>query len=177
MKHFPKEPPARTVIPVDGLGIAGSIVEVQMVAIRKGKRFNKEVIETSRAPHPLTYEPQAIKAGPYLFLSGQMAMDERGLAREAQVNPRLPYYESSMKKQTEYILKNIQAICEAAGGSLDCLIKQQAYHSDIREMLPFYEVWGEAFPDDPPVGTTIGIDSQLPVPGCSLLLSLIGYLS
>ena len=105
-----------------------------------------------------------------------MAVDEGGLAREAQVNPRMPYHESSIKKQTSYILKNVQAICEAAGGSLDCIVKRQAFHSDLKEMHAAFEVWREAFPKNPPVSTTIGIDSPLPVPGCSLLLSLIGYI-
>jgi len=177
IKHFPKEPPARTVIPVDGLAVAASIVEISMIAVRPDGGYRKETIETSRAPHPLTHEPQAIKAGPYLFFSGQMAVDDRGFARQAQVNPRLPYHESSIKKQTEYILKNVQAIAEAADGSLDCLVKRQAFHSDLREMLPSFEVWREAIPHDPPVSTTVGVDSPLPVPGCTLLLSLIGYLS
>lgn len=177
VEHFPKEPPARTVIPVDRLGFTGHIIEISVIAVRQGRRFRKETVETSRAPHPLTHEPQAVKVGPYLFLSGQMAIDEKGLAREAQVNPRLQYHESSVKKQTSYIMKNVQAICEAAGGSLDCIVKRQAFHSDLREMYPAFEVWREAFPQNAPVSTTVSPDSPLPVPGCSLLLSLIGYVS
>jgi len=176
LKYFPKEPPARTVIPVDGLAVDGSIVEISMIAVKPDGGYRKEKIETHQAPRPLTHEPQAVKAGPFLFFSGQMAVDGKGFARQAQVNPHLPYHASSIKKQTEYILKNVQAIAEAAGGSLDSIVKRQAFHSDLREMLPSFEVWREAFPHDPPVSTTVGVDSPLAVPGCTILLSLIGYL-
>ena len=40
-KYFPKDPPARTVIPVDRLGLAGAILEVSLIAVRPGRRFKK----------------------------------------------------------------------------------------------------------------------------------------
>ena len=52
----------------------------------------KETIQTSDAPEPLTHEPQAIKAGDFLFLSGQMAADEKGVAKEGLREPGFTYY-------------------------------------------------------------------------------------
>lgn len=175
-KYFPKNPPARTIIPVVGHGGSKDhCIEVDVIAIIPGGKLKKEVISTGRAARPLGHQPQAIKAGPLLFISGQVAADERGLIPEARVNPELPYMKISVKRQVDYILKNTQAICQAAGTSLDNLVRAQCFYTDLRDYAPAMEVWASAIPKDPPAMLTVEVPSPLTVPGCSVLVDLIAY--
>ena len=60
--------------------------------------------------------PQAVQAGPLLFFSQQMATDYlTGVPAAAKLNPAFPYYGSESAAQVNYIVKNIEAICRAAG--------------------------------------------------------------
>ena len=174
---FPKDPPARTIIPYSGLGIRGSILEIALKTLTNDAKIKKETIETSKAPKPLTHEPQAVKAGNYLFLSGQMACNETGLAKEAQRNPGFPYYGSPNKMQMEYILKNTAAICEAAGTSLDNVVSRQCFHTSFEHFHDSIMVWADHFPPGKrAASTTIKIGGPLLVPGCEILLDMIAYI-
>jgi enamine deaminase RidA (YjgF/YER057c/UK114 family) len=57
-----------------------------------------------------------VKAGPWIFTGGQMATDwKSAIAPTARIDPNFPRYRSRGTAQTEYILKNMQTILEAAG--------------------------------------------------------------
>ncbi|MGI9556500.1 MAG: RidA family protein [Solirubrobacterales bacterium] len=68
----------------------------------------------------MPYSP-AIKAGPWVFIAGQLASDwgPGGLAPECRTHPDVPYQNIAQRVQTEYVLQNIKDTCEAAGASLD----------------------------------------------------------
>jgi enamine deaminase RidA (YjgF/YER057c/UK114 family) len=172
---FPRNPPARVIIPYMGLGPKGSRVEIAFKCIMPNGRLKKKTIETDKAPKPLGHEPQAVKAGNYLFFSSQMACNENGLAPEAQRDPRFPYYGSLAKMQMRYILKNVQAICEAAGTSLDNICRRQAFHTDFHDFQESIDEWAAHFSGDRPASTTLKIGGPLLVPGCEVLLDLIAY--
>ncbi len=173
---FPKNPPARTIIPYMGLGGRGCKVEIAPKTLVNNSKLKIETIETSDAPEPVTHEPQAVKVGDYLFLSGQMACDGKGLAKEVQRNPGFPYYGSPAKMQMDYILKNVSAICEAAGTTLDNVVSRQAFHVDFEHFYESITAWGDHFPPGKrPASTTIKIGGPLLVPGCEILLDLIAY--
>jgi enamine deaminase RidA (YjgF/YER057c/UK114 family) len=159
-----------------GLGPKGSKVEIAFKCIMPNGRIKKETIETDKAPKPIGHEPQAVKAGNYLFFSSQMACDERGVAPEAQRDPRFPYYGSLAKMQMRYILKNVQAICEAAGTDLGNLCRRQAFHTDFHDFQESIDEWAAHFPGDRPASTTLKIGGPFLVPGCEVLLDLIGYI-
>ena len=85
--YFPVDPPARVVIR-SPMVVPHAIVEIELVAIDPRGPFRKEIIHTDEAPTPLGPEPQAVRAGPYLFLSTQMATDYcQGVAPEALRTP------------------------------------------------------------------------------------------
>ena len=63
----------------------------------------------SNAPQPLANYTEAYQAGDYIFAAGQLASDLiTGVPPVAKVDPNFPFYGSDIKKQTEYILKNLQ---------------------------------------------------------------------
>jgi 2-iminobutanoate/2-iminopropanoate deaminase len=57
--------------------------------------------------------------------------------------------------QVRQTFKNVQTILEAAGSSLDDVVKVNAYVTDLTRFAEFNEVYKEFFPDDPPARTTV----------------------
>ena len=128
-------------------------------------------------PKPIGLEAQAIKAGPFLFLSGQMATDyKQGVAPEARVDPNFPFHSSSIKRQANYILKNVEAICQAAGTSTQNLVRRRAMHFDLNELSEAEEVWREKVGDRLPPTTLFRVDGPLPVPDCTVQYDLVAFI-
>ena len=171
-KYFPNKPPARLVIPVDGFPICPSWkVQIDMIGITKGSAIRKEIVEGDDIPRPLSHESAAVKAGSMLFISGQMAGDENGLVQEARMHKDFPYAERSIKRQTAYIIKKIQKICEAAGTSIENVLMRQAFFTNFPEDLaPAWEVLETAFPKGTVAGVGIGITGPLIIPSCDLIV-------
>ncbi|MEE9256517.1 MAG: RidA family protein [bacterium] len=174
--YFPENPPARVIFPCDELAIVGSRIEISSIALRPDGGLERRTIVSDSAPKPLFHEPHAVKTGPYLWLSTQMAADGDGLAREARVNPGLPWYGSPIKSQTRYLLKNVDAICRAAGGSLADVVRSQTLFLDMADLHGAFEVWGDSFPGGPPVNMSAEVSGPMPVPGCRILASLVAYI-
>jgi enamine deaminase RidA (YjgF/YER057c/UK114 family) len=174
---FPENPPARVVIPYMGLGGMGSRVEIAMKLLANDSPLTIETVETSDAPEPLGHEPQAVEAGDFLFFSTQMAFDSRGnLADETKRHPEFPWYGLPAKQQMRYVLKNVAAISEAAGTSLENLCRRQCFHDDFTYFSEtMQEEWASHFPGDKPASTTLRIGGPLVVPGAHFVLDLIGY--
>jgi enamine deaminase RidA (YjgF/YER057c/UK114 family) len=108
-----------------------------------------------------------------VFAAGQLASDfATGVAAEARVDPAFPYYGSPIKKQSRYILNNLKNTFEAAGSSLDHVVKAQVFLTDLKDFCAFDEVWKEFFKNPPP-RTTVGTSGLL-VEGCLIEIDLIG---
>jgi enamine deaminase RidA (YjgF/YER057c/UK114 family) len=174
--HFGDNPPATTVVPVKGMGIHESRVEINVIAVIPGGAAEREVINTKKAPAPLGHEPQAIRAGELVFLSGLLACDSDGPLRQPFPSSAFPYFGSPAKAQMRAILERAEAICQAAGADLGNIVRAQIFYTDFRELAPSMEVWAEAFPNDPPACTLIHVHDKLPVPGCSIIVDLMACL-
>jgi len=176
-RYFPTDPPARTTIPVRDLGIPGLRVAINVVAFIPQDSQRKRTIQTDHAPHPLAHEPQAVQAGPYLFFSNQFATDFRsGIAPEARVDANFPYYTSAAEKEVAYILQNVEAICRAAGTSLEHMVRRRGFYTDFSEFYTSFATWAGAFPTDPPASTTVRVPGPLLIPGCKVAIDLIALL-
>ena len=174
-EYFPVNPPARVIVPI--AKIPPMRIESEVIAVDPNGPYKKEMIHTDDVPTPMGPEPQAVKAGPYVFISGQMATDYKsGLAPEASVDPRFPNHASSAKLQAQYILKNVDAICRAAGTSAANIVKRRIHHTDLNEMPKAEAVWRSQLGDDriPPTSTFRGM-GPLPVPDCTIQYDLIAY--
>jgi enamine deaminase RidA (YjgF/YER057c/UK114 family) len=176
-EFFPVNPPARTTAPVKSLGVPGARIAINLIAYLPGAGDIRRTIATDAAPRPLAHEPQAVQAGPLLFFSQQMATDYRtGVPAEARLNPAFPYYGSESAQQVNYIVKNVEAICAAAGTTADKLLRRRGFYTDFSEFFTSFATWGKAFPSAPPASTTIRVPNPLLVPGCKVAIDLIGLI-
>ena len=171
-KFFPTNPPARVVVPLRLP--SACTVEIELIAVDSEGPYRRETITTPDAPVHLGHEPQAVKAGPYLFMSGQLATDyEHGVPPEAKPDPNFPFHSSSIKRQVEYIYKNVEAICEAAGTSPQNLVKRRVAHLDLADMPEAEEVWSGQLGERLPPTTFLRVNDPLTVPGCAVQYDLI----
>jgi 2-iminobutanoate/2-iminopropanoate deaminase len=113
----------------------------------------KDVIRTDRAPGPYQGAPynQAIRVGNLVFVAGQLgvSLDTGELAGP------------SVEEQTEQIMRNLGAILEAAGSSLDQLVKTTVFLLDLGDFAGMNDVYAAHVGERPPARSTVGI-SQLP---------------
>ena len=110
-----------------------------------------------------------------LIISGLMAIDKNGVIPEGEEDSRQPYFGSVVQAQMEYILQNAQKICQAAGTSLDNVVRIQQFQTDLREFYPAYQVWQQYLPGRPLPFSAVQIPGPLPAPGCKILLDLWVY--
>jgi enamine deaminase RidA (YjgF/YER057c/UK114 family) len=175
-RWFPTNPPARVVIPYMGLGTMGSRIEIAFTCLHDSANIKAETIQTSVAPEPWSHEPQAIRAGNFLFLSQQMACDSRGvLAPGMNRHPEFPWYGLPGQNQMRFMLKNVAAICEAGGTSLQNVVRRACFHDEGTWFADSIQEWAAHFPGLKPASTTMKIGGPLVVPGANALLDLVAY--
>jgi enamine deaminase RidA (YjgF/YER057c/UK114 family) len=168
--HPPR--PASTSVVVSGLMVPACNTEVELVCIIPEPGFEKEGINTDKIPQPLGGYAPAIRAGDFIFVAGQVPSDfVTGLAPEARVDPN--FWEGNpIDKQARYTLENIKLTLEAAGSSLDNVVKAGIYLRDINDVPRLDRVWREYFPTDPPARMLMPVDSVV-VPDARLEITLV----
>ena len=113
----------------------------------------KTAVRTEEAPAPFQGAPysQAIRAGDFVFVSGQLALQPD----HAEI------VGDSIEEQTEQVLANLRAILEAAGSGLDRLVKTTVYLADLGDFAGMNEVYARHVGKVPPARATIEV-SALP---------------
>lgn len=111
----------------------------------------REVISTDRAPQAIGPYSQAIRAQGLVFVSGQIAIDPATGA----------VTEGGVVEQTERVLENIKAILEAAGSSLEKVVRTTVYLQSMNDFKAMNEVYARYFTKDPPARSTVEV-SRLP---------------
>ena len=110
-----------------------------------------EKIATPNAPQAIGPYSQAIRYGDFLFVSGQIAIDPQ----TANI------IEGDIEAQTEQVLKNIAAIIEAAGMSLQDVVKCTCFLKDMNDFVKFNGVYENYFGGILPARETVEV-SRLP---------------
>lgn len=176
-RWFPHNPPARCVIPYMGIGGGkGGRIEIALTLLANESKLKIETIATPEAPTPFSHEPQAVKAGNFLFLSQQMAYDKDGLLPPGLSRTEAyPFYGQPGREQMRYMLKNVAAICEAAGTKLENVVRRACFHDDGQWFAESIDEWAAHFPGVKPASTTMVLEGPLVVPGAHTLLDLIAY--
>ena len=106
-----------------------------------------------------------MKVGNLLFFSQQMPCDEKGLLAEGlKRDPNFPYYGLMKRAQMRYMLKNVKAICEAAGTTLENVVRRACFHVDGEDFAESMDEWASHFPDRKPCSTTMMVGGPLVVP-------------
>ncbi|MGH9554828.1 MAG: RidA family protein [Terriglobales bacterium] len=108
-------------------------------------------VATTDAPRAIGPYSQGIKAGGFVFVSGQVAIDPA-------TNKLI---EGDIRAQTERVLKNVSAILEAAGTSLDQVVKTTVFLKNMEDFVPMNEVYATFFDAEPPARATVEA-SKLP---------------
>jgi reactive intermediate/imine deaminase len=170
-EYFPV-PPARTTVGTTGLLVKDTLVEIDLIGFVSGRGLAKQPVK-SAAPRPLAHYTEAFKVGDLVFAAGQIASDYKtGVPQQARRHPNFPYYASDIKLQTRYVLDNLKHTFEAAGSSLDRVVKAQVFLTDLNNFNGFDEVWKEYFAVPPP-RTTVGT-TELLVRDTLVEIDLIG---
>jgi 2-iminobutanoate/2-iminopropanoate deaminase len=105
----------------------------------------KEIIKTERAPDAIGPYSQAIRAGGLIFCSGQIPLDPR----------TGQFVEGGVQEQTEQVLRNLMAVLEAAGSSLDRVVRTTVFLSNLNDFGAMNEVYGRFFGENCPARSTI----------------------
>jgi 2-iminobutanoate/2-iminopropanoate deaminase len=109
----------------------------------------KTAVRTEQAPAPFQGAPysQAIKAGGFVFVSGQLALrpDHAEIVGD------------SIGEQTEQVFANLRAILEAAGSGLERLVKTTVYLADLGDFAGMNEVYARHVGDVPPARATVEV--------------------
>lgn len=174
-EYFPVPPPRTTVeVGPIGLLVPGTLVEIDVIAVPVDGATQPEPMDSDRIPSPLANYTPCTRYGDWLFLAGQLASDfgPDGVPYEAKVNPDYAYYGSDIELQTEYTLRNLQALLEDAGSDLGHVVKAQIFLKDLNDFNGFDDVWKKFFPECPPPRTTLQV-AELLVPGSKLEIDLI----
>ncbi len=150
-RRFPSRDVARTVVPYAGLGGKDWRFETAWDLLVPDAATERRVIETSDAPEPFGWEPQAVKVGDLVFFSTQRAVDSRGvLSDTARAPAGFEHYLDHGRLQMEEILRNVAAISEEAGTSLQNACRIKVFMDDWSVMAGACAALAAAFPVDPP---------------------------
>lgn len=111
----------------------------------------KQPISSDRAPAAIGPYSQAVKAGGFLFISGQIPVDP---ATGAVV-------QGDVAAQTERVLQSIRAIVDDSGGTLQDVVKTTVYLADMNDFAAMNEVYARYFRTEEPARATVEV-SRLP---------------
>lgn len=113
--------------------------------------MSREIVNTTGAPDAIGPYSQAVRAGGLLFLSGQIPIDP---ATGTMV-------EGGIQAQTERVMRNLQAVVEAAGATMADVLKTSCFLADMGQFPAFNEVYGRFFPAETPARETVQV-ARLP---------------
>ena len=111
--------------------------------------MGKDVVRTEAAPAPFQGAPysQAIVAGGFVFVSGQLGLKPGDTELSGE----------TVGEQTEQVFANLRAILEAAGSGLDRLVKTTVYLQDLGDFAGMNDVYAKHVGDQPPARATIEV--------------------
>lgn len=111
----------------------------------------KAIISTDKAPAAIGPYSQGVRAGGFVFFSGQIPLDP---VTGEMVG-------SSSAEQAEQVMANIASVLEAAGLGFDDVVKTTIFLADLADFAAVNEVYGRRFPSAPPARSTVQV-SALP---------------
>jgi len=106
--------------------------------------MDRHVIHTDNVPPARVPLSQAIKAGDWVFVSGQLGTDPTTGSLAS----------GGVAAETKQICENMKAILEAAGSSLEKVVRVVIYMADLKELMEMNQIFSTYFPKDPPARTT-----------------------
>ena len=105
----------------------------------------REIVKTENAPAAIGPYSQAVRAGGFVFASGQIPLDPK----------TGQFVEGGVREQTEQVMRNLGAVLEAAGTGLDRVVKTTVFLADMDDFAAMNEVYGRYFAENPPARATV----------------------
>ena len=112
--------------------------------------MKREVINTKNAPGAIGPYSQGIIVGDFVYTSGQLP-----------INPVTGVLETDIKVATKQSMENVKAILEAAGTSLENVVKTSIFLKDLNDFAAVNEVYGTYFTENPPARSCVQV-AKLP---------------
>lgn len=109
--------------------------------------MTRQIVQTENAPGAVGPYSQGTRTSELVFTAGQIPLDP------ATGN----LVEGGIQEQTRQVLKNLQAVLEAAGAGLDSVMKSTVFLQDMAEFTLMNEVYAEFFPDEPPARSAVQV--------------------
>lgn len=113
--------------------------------------MSKSVIQTDKAPAAIGTYSQAVKAGTTVYLSGQIPL----------VAETMTLVSDDFAQQAEQVFQNIRAVCEAAGGCTNDLVKVNIFLTDLSHFATVNEIMSQHFKQPYPARAAVQV-SALP---------------
>ena len=113
--------------------------------------MTRKVIHTDRAPEAIGPYSQAIQAGDFLFLSGQIPLDPK----------TGELVKGDIRNQTRQVLENIRGVLESQSSGMKDVVKVTIFLKDIGNFNRVNEVYATYFPSSPPARSTVEV-AKLP---------------
>jgi len=113
--------------------------------------MKKRVVQTEKAPKAIGPYSQAIQAGDFLFLSGQVPLDPK----------TGELVKGDIRQQTEQVLENIKGVLESQKLGLKDVVKVTIFLKNIENFNQVNEVYGAYFPSSAPARSTVEV-ARLP---------------
>lgn len=113
--------------------------------------MSKTIISTDKAPAAIGTYSQAVKVGTTVYLSGQIPLDAATMTM----------VDTDMNAQIHQVFKNLTAVCEAAGGGLNDIVKLNIFLTDLSNFALVNDVMAQYFEQPYPARAAVGV-AQLP---------------
>lgn len=123
----------------------------------------RSIVHTDAAPAAVGPYSQAIRVGDFLYTSGQIAIDP---AQGSMID-------GDVSAQTEQVLRNLRAVLEAGGSSMDRVIKTMVFMTTMDHYKAINEVYGKHFETGRPARSAVAV-SQLPL-GALVEIEAVAY--
>jgi 2-iminobutanoate/2-iminopropanoate deaminase len=108
--------------------------------------MKKQIIVTDKAPPAVGAYSQAVAAGPFVFLSGQIPLDAQGNLIKGDI-----------VVQTVQVMENIKAVLASQGLTLKEVVKATVFLADLADFQEMNRAYAEFFPEKPPARSTVQV--------------------
>ncbi len=172
--YFSDYPCALTVVPIKGLALLESIIEINIFGVRDSGTVRKQIIEHEPSS-PMRLGPAAVRAGDLLCLSGLYAADENGALPERLSAEGLHYLGAPIQIQMRSILAAADEICRSSGTSLANVLRANHFFNDLNLVYPALRVWQERLPGQALPFGAVRAPKPMPTPGCDVIADVWAF--
>jgi len=126
--------------------------------------MSKEIVKSAQAPEPIGPYSQAVKAGGFLFLSGQIAL----------VPGTSELITTGITEETKQVMENLKAVLTEAGSDFSAVVKTSIFLKDMNSFAEVNAEYGKYFEKDFPARETVAVKT-LPK-DVNVEISMIAYI-